>query len=47
MQSGVGQILSIVTLDFPASPVNARDLIAIVLNLKPCTLIWGLYFHHH
>ena len=47
MQSGVGQILSMVTLDFPASPMDARDLIAIVLNLKPCTLIRGSYFHHH
>ena len=26
MQSGVGQILSMVMLDFPASPVNACDL---------------------
>ena len=26
MRSGVGQILSMVMLDFPASPVYARDL---------------------
>ena len=34
MRSGVGQILSMVTLDFPASPVDARDLIAIVTMLQ-------------
>ena len=47
MWSGVGQILSMVMLDFPASPMDAHDLIAIVLGLKPCTLIQGSYFHHH